>query len=245
MKLPKTTTTTYELTLPGKSEKIKYRPFLYKDYKAILHAKDLGDDGSFTQIIKEIVSDCLFGAVDVDNLPIYTIDYIFLMLRSKSIGEMVEAEYQCHNILDDKTVCGQSFRVNIELEKAFVRFPKDYNAKSVIKIDEHVGLKLTSPTFSKFRSVGIAGKDLFDITDEYIFSCVECVYTDEEVLVPGKDFTLDELKDWIQTLPTDVIMTMKEWFKNQPFISLTLNLRCPKCRNESTIELKGISDFFE
>lgn len=213
----------------------------------------------YVNTIKTVVDDCLFNKVDVDELPMYVIDYIFLMLRAKSVGETVEAEFKCNHMIDKITdpieegqppvvtqvPCNGRFNITFSLLEAFVKFPEDYNQKCIIQLSDTVGIRLKSPSFSKFRSVGTASKGLFDITDEFIFACVDTVFDDDKVLLPIKDFTLQELSEFIESFPADKISQITEFFANQPKLTLILNITCPKCGNKSIVELNGLKDFFE
>jgi hypothetical protein len=192
-------------------------------------------------------------------MPIYVIDYIFLMLRAKSVGEIIECEYKCNNWVDrltdhnengvaqsvTKEICGTQFKVGINLNDAFVKIPPKFTEKSIIQITDTIGLRLKSPSFSNFRSISTEGKGLFSLTDEFVFSCIESIYDGDKVLLPIKDFSLQELSDFIESFPASAIEKITEFFKNQPNISLTMKLRCPKCRNETIVELNGLDDFFD
>ena len=232
---------------------------IVKEYKALLQAQEFGDETGFINTIRGIIDDCLLNKVDIDELPMYAIDYIFLNIRAKSIGNLIDAEYRCNNIIDKltdhdengvahsstKEVCGCKFKVSIDLENAFVKFPEGYNQKCIIQLTDDVGVRLKSPTFKKFKSVGIEGKGILDITDEFVFACIDSVFEGDKVLVPGTDFTLSELKEFIESFPTEKIEEVAEFFRNQPIVTLIMKIICPKCRNESIIELNGIKDFFE
>lgn len=106
-------------------------------------------------------------------------------------------------------------------------------------------MRLKSPTFSKFRSVGLEGKDLFDITDEYVFACVDCIFDGDKVLYPITDFNLKDLQEFIEQFPANKIDQITQFFKEQPSVCLTMNVTCPKCKNTSVVELNGVQDFFD
>lgn len=244
MALPKVPTLIYELTIPGTEKNIKYRPMLVKEYKSLLQAQEFGDEHGFINTIKSIIDDCLFNTIDVNTLPMYSIDYIFLKIRSKSVGENITAQYKCNNLIDSNS-CDHIFQVDFNLDNAFVKFPVDYHKKCIIQLSETIGIKLKSPSFEKFRSIGIAGKGTLDITEEYIFACVESVFEDEKVLLPNVDFTIEELREFIESFPAEKIEEISNFFKNQPAVTLIMNLTCPKCGNKSVVELNGLKDFFE
>jgi hypothetical protein len=213
----------------------------------------------FINTIRTIINNCLFNKENIDELPMYIIDYIFLKIRAKSIGEIVEAEYVCHNIIDKlvhpnengipqdvvKEPCNTRFEVDFNLDDAFVKFPENYNNKRVIFIGDNIGIKLKAPTFNKFRSIGIDGKGILDITDEYLYACIECVYENDAILLPEKHFNFEELKTFVSSFPANTVKEIADFFKYQPSVTLIMNITCPKCKNKTTIELSGLKDFFE
>lgn len=204
----------------------------------------------FVNVVQNILTDCTFNKIDIGELPIYVVDFLYLMIHAKSTGEIIVSQYQCLKSIinpetNESTPCNTSFKVQFSLLDAFIKFPPDYNHKCIIQLNDSVGIRLKSPTFSKFRSIGLAGKDVFDITDDYIFSCVDCVFDGEKVLMPGTDFDIKELEEFIGQFPASKIDEVTNFFKAQPHVCLELNLTCPKCKNESVVELKGIKDFFD
>ena len=275
MSLPKIPNLVYEIVLPVINEKIKFRPFVVREYKALLFAQEMGDESNhvFTNTISNILTDCTFNKIDIDNLPMYLIDYLFMIIRAKSVSEIIDASYVCNNpikkyieasenevspnevspnevslpkdVKEKIEPCGTQFPVQINLMNTFVKFPPNYNQKCVIKIDENIGMRLKSPSFEKFKSVGIEGKGIFDITDEYIYSCIECVFDGDKILKPGVDFTFEELSEFIGDFPSEKINQITEFFKNQPHICLEMVLTCPTCNYTNKIELNSVKDFFD
>ncbi len=237
---------------------VKFRPMLVKEYKALLQSQELGDDTGFINTIRGIIDDCLLNKVEVDDLPMYVVDYIFLRIRAKSVGETINAEYRCNALVDkltdhdengvahsvEKKVCGHKFQVRFNLEDAFVKFPEDYHKKCIIQLTDDVGIRLKSPSFKRFRSVGLEGKGILDITDEYVFACVDSIFEGDKVITPS-EFTLDELREFIESFPADKIDAITEFFRNQPKVTMLLTLTCPACGNKATIELNGLKDFFD
>lgn len=251
--MPKIPFVVYDLTIPGSGEVVKFRPMLVKEYKTLLQSQELGDDTGFINTIRAIIDDCLLNKVNIDDLPMYVIDYIFLRIRAKSVGEMLTAEYKCNALIDKKDEnsisikepCGCQFQVSFNLEDAFVKFPVDYHKKCIIQLSDTIGIRLKSPTFNRFRSVGLEGKNVIDITDEYIYACVDSIFEDDKVMVPGIDFQLNDLKEFIESFPSIKIEEVSEFFKNQPTVTMIMELTCPSCRNKSTVELNGLRDFFD
>lgn len=249
-KLPTIPATIFHTTFPGTGQRVKYRPFTQKEYKMLLKAQEFGDDMGFIATARSILVDCTFNELDIDALPIYYVDYLFLMIRSKSVGEIIQANYLCSNPVPDPDKegeyksCNTTFGVSFALDNTFIKFPDDFHQKCVIELSDKIGMRLKSPSFSKFRSIGITGKDLFDITDEYVFSAVDCIYDGDNLLHPGVDFDIKELQTFIEQFTKDKIDKITQFFRNQPSVCLLQEIQCPKCGNKTIIELNGIKDFF-
>jgi hypothetical protein len=229
---------------------------LYANIRLNSKQKQCGKEREFIQTTKNIVDACIVdvnGKVDVDKLPMYAIDFLFLKMRSKSISNVVTAVYTCHNKVpssdEDPNAplkdCDSTFKVFINLDDVYLRFPEDYAVSSIIEVTSTLGMKLKTPTFDAFRTISLKDKGPIDITDEYVFACIEHIFDEDKIYVPFKDFSLEELKTFIDDLPTTTLDQIIKFFDNQPTISLTLNITCPKCKNVSTVELNGLNDFFE
>lgn len=250
----------HTIKIPNYDKVIRFRPFVVKEYIAILQAHEMSSNEGLIITIKNIISDCLLDTdIDIDKLPMYIIDFIFLQLRNKSVGEIINLRYKCIKEISKKAQtfpdgtsvkeriepCNTTFDVEVDLNKAQIYYPDKYNEKCIIKVNEDIGIKLQNPSFEKFHTVSIEGKDIFDITDEYIFACIDCIYYKDEVLLPGKDFSLSEYRDFINIhFPVEKLKDMIDFFKNQPRIMLELYLQCPHCKNESKEILSGLNDFF-
>lgn len=250
MALPKVESVIFEISLPGVKDPVKYRPFTMKEYKALLQSREFGDDMGFVSVVESILTECTFGKIDIGELPIYVVDWLYLIIHGKSKGEIVVSQYHCLNPVSDPetgeaVVCDAKFKVEFNLTNSFINFPPEFFQKCIIELNDEVGMRLKSPSFSKFRSVGVDGKGVFDLSDDYIYACVECIYEGDKILIPNTDFTFEELKEFIDQFPASKIEEITNFFKNQPYVCLRLNLKCPKCGNQSLIELRGIADFFD
>lgn len=262
MGLPKIPSVIYDLQIPGTNEIIQFRPMLMKEYRVLLQAQEMGDEHAFINSIKSVIDACLFNKIDIDNYPMYVIDFIFLKIRAKSVGEIIDAEYQCNAIVNKpenmteseiadgmpqryiRASCDCKFKVQINLENSYVKFPEDYHKKCIIQVSDEIGIQLKSPSFKKFNMVG-NDKNMVDLTDEFVFACVESVFEGEKVLVPGVDFNIQEFKEFVDSFPTEKIEEMAEFFRHQPKLVLSLELTCPACQTKSVVELNGIKDFFD
>lgn len=254
MALPIVKYPTYELTVPSTKKVVKYRPFLVKEHKLLLQALELKDGANFINVIYDIINACTLNKLDVEKLTMYDIDYIFLMIRARSIGEMVPVEYRCvadvEKTSEDGEVttgpCDTKIRLNLDLNQIKVVVPDDYEANRVIMADANIGIKLRAPTFAQFRELGkIDTVDgLFNVTEAFVYSCTECVFDGDKVMVPGTDFNQEELATFIEGLHGDAVEKISTFFSCMPHVSLNMKIRCPKCGNEDKIEIKGLEDFF-
>lgn len=254
MALPVVKYPLFELTVPSTKKVIKYRPFLVKEHKLLLQALELKDSANFINTIYNIIRACTLDKIDVEKLTMYDIDYIFLMLRARSIGEIVPVEYKCvadvtktsEEGAETIEPCNTRVRLNLDLNQVKVHIPEDYEKNRVIMADANIGLKLRAPTFAQFRELSnIENIDgMFNVTEAFIYSCTECVFDGNKVLVPGTDFSQQELSEFIEGLHSDVVEKINNFFSYMPYVSLNLKIHCPKCGNEDEIEIKGLEDFF-
>tara|TARA_R100000152_G_C6763647_1_gene188101 strand:- start:30 stop:656 length:627 start_codon:yes stop_codon:yes gene_type:complete len=204
MPLPKINTPFYELTLPSTGETVKYRPFLVKEEKLLLMAMEGGKQKEIANALRQIISNCTEGAINVDTLPIFDVEYIFLQLRIKSVEDVAKIKLQC-------AYCPEQITVNIDLKKVNVVFPKekiDFN----IPLTSDVGVTLKYPTLDMIKEnpEGMENAtQLFDL----ICNCVDTIYDAEQVY---KDFTKEEVLDFIETLPQEQFKKISTFFENMP-----------------------------
>lgn len=252
MPLPKANYPVYDFVIPSTKKKIKARPFLVKENKVILQAIEMGDQDNFINAIKNVIAACTFNEVNTDNLTMYDVDYLFLQIRAKSVGEISDVRFTCRNdVLNEETQqyksCDASFVMKVDVSSAEVVFPPEYKETKIVMVDEHIGIKLKAPTFEVFQSLKTTETGLdrdFAISDIFLFSCIESVFDSDSVRVPVKDFTLEELSEFVDSLSEKTLQEIESFFKEMPYVGLTLNVRCPSCGNKSTIEYKGLEDFF-
>ena len=240
MPLPKITTPTYELVLPSTGKKIKYRPFLVKEEKVLILALESQDPKQITNAIKTTLKDCIqTRGVKVDSLPTFDIEYIFLNVRGKSVGEALDLIVTCPD--DEET----TVPVKIYIDEIEVK--KDKKHKQDISLDAKLILKMKYPSLDEFikenfdfdNSNSSAVEQSFDV----VASCIEMVY-DQEDAWAAADCTKKELSEWVETLSSQQFKKIEEFFNTMPKLSYTVKVKNPKTKVESEVVLEGLASFF-
>lgn len=246
-KLPKVETIKYDVRIDELNQTLKYRPFTVKEHKLLLQAIEMKDEASLVNTIVDLVSACTFNALNLNKVPVHIVDYLYLLIHSKSTGDSQLATYSCNNhvLQEDGTMqpCGGSFQLKVDMNRAKIVYPEDYKKKQIVMIDEKVGIKMKVPNFEEFKKIKL-DEPVLDITDHFVFSCIDSVFEDDKVQVPGVDFTAEELIEWLDSLDGSVLESIGEFFKELPYLGMELPVTCPKCGKKEVIELKGLEDFF-
>jgi len=237
MALPKLTTPTYELEVPSTDEKIKYRPFLVKEEKILLIAMESGEQESIVTAIKDIVTECTYGKVDLGSLPMFDVEYIFLQIRSKSVGEVSTLKLLCP---DDKETY---VNVDVDLSEVMVHVDKGHNPK--IELTEEMGMIMTYPTIDSLTDLGAMDINTSNMLD-VIASCVLQIYDKKgEEVFDAKDQTKQELIEFVEQLNTKQFEEVQKFFDTMPKLRHTIEIENPKTKVKSKIVLQGLNDFFE
>ena len=236
MALPKLTTPTYELEIPSTDEKINYRPFLVKEEKILLMAMESGKSEDIIQAIKDIVSECTFGKLSLGNLPMFDVEYIFLNIRAKSVGEISKLNLLCPD--DKKTYA----KVEIDLNDVKVQVGDDHTNK--IELTDSMGMIMTYPTIDSFNKTGITTITATNMLD-IIGSCVLQIYEDKgEKVYEAKDQTQKELTEFIESMNTTQFKQIQKFYDSMPKLKHEVKVKNPKTKKESKVTLVGLNDFF-
>ena len=236
MALPRLDVPTYELTIPSTDDKIKYRPFLVKEEKILLIAMESGETKAMLQSVKDIVDECTFNQLNLGNMPMFDIEYIFLNIRAKSVGEISKLKVLCQD--DMKTYA----KVEIDLNEIQVQVSDNHTNK--IELTEEMGVIMKYPTIDSFNVNNIA-----DITTdnmlEVIAACIAQIYDKKgEEVYDSKDSTQKELIEFVEQLNTTQFQDMQKFFDTMPALKHTITVKNPKTKKESKVTLTGLSDFF-
>ena len=236
MALPKLTTPTYELEIPSTDEKIKYRPFLVKEEKILMMALESKSEKDITQAVKDIVSECTFNKVNIDNMPMFDVEYIFLQVRSKSVGEVSKLKLLCP---DDKKTYAD---VEVDLNEVKVQVGEDHTNK--IDLGNGMGIIMQYPSIDSFKDSGIRDINASNML-EVISTCILQIYEDEgKKVYNSKDQTSKELTDFIEQLNTKQFKDVQKFFDTMPKLKHEITIKNPKTKKESKIVLSGLNDFF-
>ena len=238
MPLPKVNTPTYELVLPSTGKKVKYRPFLVREEKILIMALETEDIKQITQAVVDILTECILTkGIKFENLSTLDIEYLFLNIRAKSVGETVEVNLICPD--DNKT----SVTVSIDIDS--IKVKKNRKHKNIIKLDDNLSLKLKYPSLDQFIGSNFESKDDQSISStlKVITSCIDVIYTEEESWV-GSDSTEKELEEFIDQLNTKQFQLIEEFFNTMPKLSHPVKVKNPITEVESTVVLEGLAAFF-
>ena len=236
MALPKLTTPTYELEIPSTDEKIKYRPFLVKEEKILMLAMESKATSDITQAVKDIVSECTFNKVDISNMPMFDVEYIFLNIRSKSVGEVSKLKILCQD--DGKTYAD----VELDLNEVKVQVGDDHTNK--IELTEDMGLIMKYPTIDSFSETGIRDINPSNMLD-VISTCILQIYEKKgEKTYDPKDQTKKELTEFIEQLNTKQFKDVQKFFETMPKLKHEITVKNPKTKKENKVTLTGLNDFF-
>ena len=237
MPLPKISTPTYELELPSTGKKVKYRPFLVKEEKILIIAMESEDEKQITNAIKEVISSCIITrGVKIDQLSTFDIEYLFLNIRGKSVGEEVEVMVTC----PDDGVTQIPTVINLDE----IKVQKGKNHTRDIKLDDELILRMKYPSLDEFIKNNFSGEEIsVDNTFDLIASCVEQVYSEEESW-SASDCTKKELKQFLEQLSSRQFKEIETFFDTMPKLSHTVTVTNPKTGVESDIVLEGLTAFF-
>jgi len=239
MPLPKINTPTYELELPSTGKKIKYRPFLVREEKILIMALESEDMKQITDAIIQILSDCIqTRGVKVADLSTFDIEYLFLNVRAKSVGETVEVNVTCP---DDGVTT-----VEMEIAIDDIKVQKNKNHKNIIKLDDNLSMKLKYPSIDQFVENNFeTNEETSDVNKslDMITSCIDMIY-DEEESWSASDCTKKELSEFLEQLNTKQFKEIETFFTTMPKLSHTIKVTNPNTKVKSDVVLEGLASFF-
>ena len=238
MPLPKIATPTYELVIPSSKKKIKYRPFLVKEEKVLILAMESEDTNQIANAVKNVISSCILSrGIKVEKLSTFDIEYLFLNIRGKSVGEQIEVMVTCPD--DKKTKVPTS--INIDSIKVQI---DDKHSRDIV-LDDQYTLRMKYPSLSEFIKNNFANIDDINVDDtfELIASCIEQVYSEEESFA-ASDCTKKELSQFLEQLNSSQFKMIETFFDTMPKLSHTVKVTNPNTGVENEIILEGLQSFF-
>ena len=238
MPLPKISTPTYELELPSNGKTIKYRPFLVREEKLLVLAMESEDPKQITSAIKAVIKNCIeTRGIKVETLPTFDIEYLFLNIRGKSVGEEVELNIICQ---DDGTT---TVPVKILLDD--IKVLKNPEHTNKIKLDDSLVMEMKYPSLDQFikSNFDFNSDNAMDQSFDLISSCIDKIYNEEEVWDAG-DVTKKELEDFLEQMNSSQFKQIEKFFETMPKLSHTIKVTNPNTGVESEVTLEGLSSFF-
>ena len=238
MPLPKIATPTHELVLPSTGKKIKYRPFLVKEEKILILALESEDTKQITNAIKTILKSCIqTRGIKVEELPTFDIEYIFLNIRGKSVGESIDVLVTCPD--DGKT------QVEHKVYIDEIQVKKDEKHNRDIKLDHSLTLRMKYPSLNEFiqSNFSITETNTLEASMDIISSCIDVVYSEDESWAAA-DCTKKELDDWLETLNTSQFKEIETFFETMPKLTHVVKVTNPNTKVESEVTMEGLTSFF-
>jgi hypothetical protein len=238
MPLPKIATPTYELELPSTGETVQFRPFLVKEEKLLVIALESEDTKQITTAIKTVIKNCILTKnIKVETLPTFDIEYLFLNIRGKSVGEQIEVNIICP---DDEVT-----QVLVKIDIDSIQVQKNEEHTNQIRVDKNIMMEMKYPSLDQFI------KSNFDFTNEnameqsfdLIASCISKIYTEEEVWA-ASDVTKKELSDFLDQMNSNQFKQIESFFETMPKLSHKIKVKNPDTNVESEVVLEGLASFF-
>ena len=239
MPLPKIATPTYSMVLPSTGKTIDYRPFLVKEEKLLVIALESEDTKQITNAIKEVLKSCvLTKGIKVETLPTFDIEYLFLNVRGKSVGEELDVNIICPD--DEET----QVQVQINLDDIQVEKSEDHNKR--IALDNNLMMEMKYPSLNEFIKNNFdfqEGKNQMEQSFELIAQCIDKIYNEEEVWASG-DCTKKEMNDFLESMNSAQFKEIEQFFTTMPKLSHTIEVTNPKTGVKSEVVLEGLASFF-
>jgi TusA-related sulfurtransferase len=238
MPLPKIVTPTYELELPSTGQTVKYRPFLVKEEKLLVLALESEDTKQITTAIKAVLKSCvLTKGIKVEHLPTFDIEYLFLHIRGKSVGEELEVNITCPD--DEKT----QVPVTINLEDIEVQKNDEHNKQ--VKLDDNLMMEMKYPSLDQFikNNFDFAEENQMEQSFDLIGTCIDKIYNEEEVWATA-DCTKKEVKEFLESMNSSQFKDIEKFFETMPKLSHTIKVINPKTKVENEVVLEGLASFF-
>lgn len=239
MAIPKIDLPIYELSLKSENKTIRFRPFLVKEEKLLIIALESNELKMIVDTIKQVINNCVLDPIDIDNLPMFEIENIFLNLRARSMGELVDVTFVCQNVVNERK-CSAEMDLQVNLLNVALEIKE---VDPVIKITDKIGMRLKFPTFETSRMVSeTKGDD--QLAMKIIRDCTEYIY-DENTTYLTKDIVEEEFYEFLDNMTQEQFSRIRDYFNSIPTIKYNGHVQCPKCKKEHDVLLEGILDFFE
>lgn len=233
MALPKLNSAKYDLIIPSTGQEVEFRPYLVKEEKILMIALESQDQRQIIRAVKDVIKGCVFSEINVDKLALFDIEYIFLNLRSKSVGESIELKTKCSEC---ETV--NDFSIKIPDIK-----PPVIENENVIELTDTIGVTMRYPSITDIEKMKMEDMKSVDGISELIMKCIDSVYDDDGVY-DSKSYTDKELREFIDSFNTEQFMKLAGFFNDLPTIKLDHKFNCISCKKANEVPLRGLQSFF-
>lgn len=233
MSLPTISVPHYEMILPSTGKKIKFRPFLVREEKILLMALESKAEREMYDGIKQTISNCVQGGIDVDSLPLFDLEYMYLKIRSKSIGEKSKINFYC-------TECKEVNLCMVDFDQ--VKIDKSNSVSPKVQISESMGIVMKYPNMDTSLKMAVESPSTQEMFD-FVLDCIDYVYDKDNIMKAG-DYSREELGEFVENLGNEVFEKMVEFIDKMPNLHYSGGFKCRKCGHDNTIEVRDSSDFF-
>lgn len=240
MGLPKLSVPTYNVTLPSNGKTIRVRPFLVKEEKMLLMAAQSKDPSDIINTTKQVITNCLVDDdVNVDSIPFFDIDYLFIALRAKSISESIEVQFTCNHKVDDNK-CGAVFAVDLDI--ANVAIVKDETILSRVPITDKVAIQFKYPKYSAVKKI-LSGENAFEHKTKLIQASIDYII-DGENIYQANEYSKEDFDEFFENLTKSQLEKLEEWVDNFPSFEVKAEKTCPRCGFDHKLRYKDFNSFF-
>jgi len=235
MALPKLDIPRYETKLPSTNKKVIYRPYLVKEERILMLALESNEQTQMVRALKDVITACTEGSVDVNLITMFDLEFLFMKLRAKSVGETTEISVPCTN-------CETHNVINVNIEKLTIDVPKEVASRR-IKLTNTVGINMKYPTVNELIDIEAEGDNGINTMFKLITVCIESIYSNDEVF-DAKEQSSKELQEFIESLNSDQFNEVKTFVENMPAAKINVVFDCTNCKTHNDIEIKGLGNFF-
>ena len=235
MVLPLMKTATYLMTVPSTGKEVEFRPYTVKEEKVLMIAMESKDQKQTFRALKSVIKDCVQETIDMDKLTLFDFEYMFLQLRAKSVGEVVDLNLKCQ-----AEECGGVVPVSVDLDSITVSEMPESN---VVKLDDRIGVTFNFPSMEIAEKYQEADMEKVSSVFDMIVDCTESIFDEEEVY-DCKNETRENIINFYESLSSPQFAKVSEFFSSVPTVEKELEYKCSKCEHENKVELKGLQSFF-
>jgi DNA-directed RNA polymerase subunit M/transcription elongation factor TFIIS len=242
--LPKIDVPIYYVNLISTGKKVRFRPFTVKEEKLFLMASEANDADEVARTIKQVLNNCILDEIDIENLPMFDVEYLFMNLRARSISEMVNIKYRCNNLVEkegeeEKKKCNHVMEFDVNVLDVKPEMEEGHD--KTIKITEKMGLVMKYPTLEMLEKYN--NKENLDIVLDVIIDCIDYIY-DADNMYYAKDATRDELVEFVDSMNGKDLEKINTFFNTMPKLKKKIDFNCGKCGYHEEIEVEGLQSFF-